>query len=933
MVAARGHLRWAWAATVALSAPAYLACDGDKPKAACIECGVGSGGRDSGGNAALGGQDGAAEGPSAAGSTWHELGGEAGQSVATGADGGGGDAPEPACSSAAQCDDGNPCTDDVCEPLGCVHRNAQDGQGCDDGSPCTSTDTCHAGQCRGEAQTSPLTVAASAFGYGTELRSGVELSGGLSAFLSDDRVVFADRLDGSGTLLSVVHHRADALEVEAQGITRTLLLRQPYSGWTWQSHWVTHLLPLGPTRFALAELYHDLRVFELQGSRIAPIAKYEFGGSHAAPMADAVASADGQIFACADGQIARLVVTAKGDIQTRPSVKLPSGSAACLSLAVAADGHTLFASTVQGIARWQASDADDILAELVLPQVTGLTLSADADQLLVHRAGKLDAFGDAELYRQSDWSLQASATQSPTALPFGTSVLAGNALVAWQQQSDGGGTRRQELRFGALTGQSSFCFPLRARVDGQDSWATNYEKLNVRGAQILLQPWRRWLALDAGEQTFHELTGPGHGSRTTLISGDGVHPFALGPYVAEGLDVSTPKQIAFASGGWQSEASTVTDVRLALPGLAPQLGNFQSRSPDVLQPQEHVTATLFAAGAELRNLGQVQLAGGPALLTTRGGSLFQVAASGQSAFRLREYALSPELLQHVQPITPKSDWELTLQGVPERRGTFNVDIDAPSREAVIVELRLAPGNTTFVGPRAVLWLSWASGKVEVLARALLSASDFVPVPALHQGKLLLFDREQVVAYVAHAGELAQQGAQQLEGSVVQAVLGVDGGERAYVAASTKQGEEALLAFDFDAKLRSQVTLPTRALSLLPLGAELFVATKASVHRLTPSCGATTPRATEPWPLIDEEEEPPPSTCKPLATCQTWSASAQAGDVNRDGCVDSTDIALETECYGTVTDVCTASILADLNGNGLVDDYPTVIQHLGQGCTP
>jgi hypothetical protein len=48
------------------------------------------------------------------------------------------------------CDDGNPCTSDTCDPLGgCTHTNKADGTACDDGNACTRSDTCQAGRCAG----------------------------------------------------------------------------------------------------------------------------------------------------------------------------------------------------------------------------------------------------------------------------------------------------------------------------------------------------------------------------------------------------------------------------------------------------------------------------------------------------------------------------------------------------------------------------------------------------------------------------------------------------------------------------------------------------------------------------------------------------------------------------------------------------------------
>ncbi len=55
---------------------------------------------------------------------------------------------EPPCSDDAECDDENPCTDDRCQPgVGCVSTPVD--ADCDDGSVCTTTDSCVDGRCVG----------------------------------------------------------------------------------------------------------------------------------------------------------------------------------------------------------------------------------------------------------------------------------------------------------------------------------------------------------------------------------------------------------------------------------------------------------------------------------------------------------------------------------------------------------------------------------------------------------------------------------------------------------------------------------------------------------------------------------------------------------------------------------------------------------------
>ena len=50
------------------------------------------------------------------------------------------------------CDDGDPCTTDVCTAAGCIATPVSGG-GCDDGNACTTADTCAAGTCQGSVVT------------------------------------------------------------------------------------------------------------------------------------------------------------------------------------------------------------------------------------------------------------------------------------------------------------------------------------------------------------------------------------------------------------------------------------------------------------------------------------------------------------------------------------------------------------------------------------------------------------------------------------------------------------------------------------------------------------------------------------------------------------------------------------------------------------
>ena len=56
--------------------------------------------------------------------------------------------PPPECDTDDDCDDGDPCTDDVCVGRGnCQHNAARVGTSCDDGNPCTVGDSCVSKEC------------------------------------------------------------------------------------------------------------------------------------------------------------------------------------------------------------------------------------------------------------------------------------------------------------------------------------------------------------------------------------------------------------------------------------------------------------------------------------------------------------------------------------------------------------------------------------------------------------------------------------------------------------------------------------------------------------------------------------------------------------------------------------------------------------------
>jgi hypothetical protein len=869
------------------------------------------------------------------------TGGFAGESGISGAAGSGGSSNSGGgvggegtdCRDERDCDDANPCTVDECDgTFSCRHNPRADGEACNDGSPCTDRDHCDGAVCVGEPKSSTGALGASVFSYGTEPASGVDGSGGPAIFLSDERAVFADRLDGSGTVLSVVRRQGRKLAMEAQGVTATQMLLNSYSAQVWQSHWINYLTPVSGSRFAFADVFNVMQVLNVDGSEIREVARYKFD-DHASALADAVTSADGQIWTCA-GLIQRFRIASDGSVEPRPSVTLPENALGCHSMTLAADGQTLFASTSAGIVRFVAASGHEVTAELVLPGVTALSLAANAEHLMLQRVAKFGDFGAAELYRLADGSLVASRSQSVSRLPFGIGLVAGEAVTMWREGTTGD-KLTELLHWGdATSGSTEHGLELRSREAGLDAWAANYERLSVQGRQVLMQPWRRWLELSADHASFQQITGPGQGTLGTLVASNAGTAFALGTYAQQTISLSDPSALRFSAGGLYEPGAAPQPLQLAVPSERLPESSFQGRSPPLEQRAARERVTLFEVqDDQLIRLGDALFAGGPAQLLPRERTLFQISAEDEYGFRLREYELSAELVGGSQPAAPMRELVLNMaSSLPHRHG-FVVDVDAQRAEAVIVERR---SDSTVLGeavPRFLAWVSWRTGELLVLARAELEADARLPVLALRGGKLLLWDGPRHWSVQLEDGTLKMRAAPlPVDDASVQALLGLDGAERAYVSAQNGARTE-LWVFDFDATLRSRFTLPGAGVAMVQSGDQLLVSTKGSVHRLHASCGDVQPTDPSDWPVVDPPEpDPGPNECLLLEQCRSWSPPAQTGDVNRDGCVDSADMAMMVDCYTQPTDPCRQSVLADLDGNGLVDDYPAVINNFGKGCS-
>jgi len=325
------------------------------------------------------------------------------------------------------------------------------------------------------------------------LRGSSEISHGLVAFLSPDRLLFADAL-GSNTLLTLVQVDAGVLRVAAQTVTDRSLIWQPFNAWVWQTVPLAHLVGLPDNRFAF---------FSLQGAQVFQATTdgrlLERWRTHEAVEQNFdVAWTGGSLWTCpTSGPVTRYALASDSSLTALDTPEMVAAEP-CKRLAVAPDG-SLYAAVTQGIVRWATEAGQPIVPQPILPGVQAIELTVDEQHIAVQRAARLGAFGDTEVYRRSDLSRVALFSQTRSDVPVGLALVSGKLLLEWQHVATDVTRITGALYDLPVLGPTPIPndeWLLRSRSTGNDTWAANVSRLSVRGSRVAFQPWAaspRWM--------------------------------------------------------------------------------------------------------------------------------------------------------------------------------------------------------------------------------------------------------------------------------------------------------------------------------------------------------------------------------------------------------------------------------------------------------
>ncbi|WP_267146672.1 hypothetical protein [Pyxidicoccus xibeiensis] len=710
---------------VCLLVALLMACAGDAPGVVPPDD---AGSEDSGGAPDAGGPDGGVP--------------DAGGPDAGGPDAGGPDGGE---SDAGACHDDDPCTAERLDESGsCIYPAAPDGTACDDGERCTAADRCLAGACRGEPVSRPAATFGTLWSYGAAPveRGGPPLEG-LAESVSDDRILFGERLGGGGLSVSLVRVAPEGL-VRLDQRTLDLYVERFLGSWDWSDRFTTFFIPLGPERVVVVGTRQRVELLGLEEDRLTSLSRYALH-----PGGDSIVAGAGRgdrFWTCAGYAVTAWRVGGDHSLSqdAAHTFQLPGGT--CRALALSPDGHTLWAATSVGLVPVQVSSpSGPVVGAPRFNTQAFFHVQVRGAFVVAHELLRYGELGRIYVYRAAD--LAGTGTPSPLATfaplegagrwerPLGFVLLDGELLVEWFRLK--GTVRTYTLERHTLTagGVSPVVGSLALREGEEVGLHLSPLLLTGAGRHAVSQPWRRVLTLeDGGALRFK--TGVHHGALERVRTAPDGTLQAVGPFESHRVDLSNPDQPTLAAGGVLLPADT-RRLRLAPPGSGPgplELVTVPASGPNV--HQEEGTAVLSCLrpgdGGLLEAAGHVSVTGGPAALASSKGQLFQVAPTSQG-YRLRRFTLPGTCAGAV--LAPASERTATPEAGAGTRTGWAFAVDGEHEEVLLGEVRFEdPAKPSRL---SLHWSSWTGAGAAT--GTLSGTTDQFTAVALAKGLALVIE--------------------------------------------------------------------------------------------------------------------------------------------------------------------------------------------------
>ncbi|NOK18900.1 hypothetical protein [Corallococcus carmarthensis] len=762
----------------------------------------------------------------------------------------GGTSPE----DAGTCGDDDPCTVEQRDDAGrCVVSPAPDGTACDDGDACTTQDQCVSGVCGGSPTTSAPTTYGTAWSHGPSPaeRSTAPLEG-LAEFVSDDRLLFGDRLGGSGLSVSLVRVTEDGL-TRLDHAALDIRVDRFFGTTDWSDRMLTFFVPLGPDRVLVVGSRQRLELLGLEGDRLTTLARLPLHPSSNSILGGA---GRGAHFWLCNGSAVTPYRIDPGNVLVADDAHNLQLPGTCNSLSVSPDGNTLWVGTTRGLAPVDITKPEEpVLKPTLLSGLSLFQAQGDGTFVVAHELLRYGQMGRILVYRQSDLGGTATPTPVKSFLPVeetsrwerpvGFVLLQDALLVEWVRLT--GPTRAYVVERHALnaSGVSSVVATQPLRQSEEVGLTLSPFQLAGRGRHAVLQPWRRVVAME-GTDALRFRTGIHHGSFERVQAAPDGSLLAVGPFGSHRVSVDDPAAPAVLSGGTTLAADTQRlRIAPARPGSATRdLVTLPAAGANV--HQEAGTAVMSCLRSSVDGLlepdGQVRLAGGPAVLASAKGQLFQAAPIPSGGFKLRRFAL--DVACAGQDLAPASEQTVTVDPAPpDTRKGHALAVDGDRSELLLGEMHYVSPDKPARMP--LLWRSW-SGEGGVATGELTGSTDQFTAMALAGGRGLVIENGREVYLLERAGTRIETRAHVnlAERSApvdVSRILAFDGAV-AYLAISTvPSGVLALRADDLSEIGRYPTPAPVRSLTFA--GSRLVLGMNEALTVAAPACpAAPVPRA-------------------------------------------------------------------------------------------